>query len=370
MVDASRDVSNRLPFTPDALANGNANTIRTGATANAGSIDTNTAPDTTDVDPAGGQNRGTGSPTPPGAPLLDAPSVSLSPTEMALAVSILLSKIDDAQSKSESQGLNLSDQQRREAPQRSNDKIQESAKKLEAAQHKKKTLGILATIGKVFAGIAAVALTVVTGGAAAPLAVAIIAYTVVDTTLTIPDAISGAAGGPRLDLQSLMKEGITAVAKKFGASDKKAAEIGEWGSFGIQMAFTALTLAYNVTNIVGIVRGAANAGKSIVTMSNAAFKITKAAGIAGTAISGVTTATSGALTVSVAMDQKDADHAQADKVGMDAEAAMLTEAIKNILDRLQQLAADRSSNMDSATQNLKSAAQTNLAVASGGSAMV
>ena len=307
---------------------------------------------------------------PPGAPALIPPTMAFSPADIGIEISVLISKMDDAQSNVEEQGLKLNDTQRQEAYRRSSEKIQEAAKKIQEAQHKQKTLGILTTVGKVFAGVAAVALTVTTGGAAAPLAIALIAYTVVDTSMTVADSISQAEGGPRLDLNDLMQEGFTQAARDCGADDKQAATVGQWCAFGVEGAIAVATITLSVANMASVVKGAASGGALAAKLGSTGFKALKLSGIASQAVGSATQATSGGLTIDVGNDTADAEKAQADKVLMDATAAALGETIRNTLDRLALIAADLSAGMKSAGEIVSKVGETNVAIAAGGNAMV
>jgi hypothetical protein len=308
---------------------------------------------------------------PPGAPQLPAPRKEYSPSEMAIEVSALISRIDDAQSDVEQNGLQMDGTQKQEAFQKSNESIATAAKKLAAAKHKQKILGPLATIGKVFLSIAAVALAVVTGGAASPLAVAMIAYTVVDTTLTVADAISKAAGGPALGLGDLLQEGFTKLAKACGASDKEAETIGKWTAFAVQGAIAVLTVAYSISNVVSMVRGTLAAGGSVASkLGTTALKATKMAGVGSQFVGGATNVTAGGLTVAVGVETGDAAKAQAAKAQFDAVAAALGEAMQNTLDRLKQIAEDLSSGMQTAAKDISDISQTNVDIAGGNVSMV
>jgi hypothetical protein len=261
MVDGTHESLYRLPVSPPGMG-GARQKHSVNSSAGAGTIgqvsDPSDIPTFPSLNDGGGSDAGGGN-APPGAPELPAPQQQYSQSDMILQVSILISRVDDAQANVEQNGLSTEDTQKQEEIKRSNEAIAKATKKLQEAKHKHKILGPLATIGKIFASIAAVALTIVTGGAAAPAAIAMIAYTVVDTTLTIASAISKAAGGPALGLSDLLQDGFTALAKKCGASDKEAATIGQWCAFGVQAVVAIATIAVSVGNVVSVVKGAASA---------------------------------------------------------------------------------------------------------------
>jgi hypothetical protein len=306
-------------------------------------------------------------PAPPGAPELSPPKLSLGPADIALLVSELIAKMGEAQSNTEMSGLQLDDVQRQDAYRRSSEKIAQAAAKLAQAAQKNKTIGTLTTIAKVFAGVAAVLLSVATAGAASPLAVALIAYTIVDTAATIADAISTAEGGPRLDINDLLKEGFTKAAKDCGADDQKAAEIGQWTAFGVQAAIAVLTIACSIKGVVSVVKGTAGAAKSASTLSEVGMKAMKMAGTGAQAVSGATQATAGGLGIAAGLNTNSAQQAQADKTYLDAAAVALSETIRSTLDRLQQIATQLSAGMSSAAEAVAQVGQTNLSLAGGAS---
>jgi hypothetical protein len=311
-----------------------------------------------------------GAAAPPGAPELSPPAMAFSPAEIGLLVSVLIAKMDDAQSNVEQQGLKLSDTQRQEAYQRSSEKIAEAAKKLQQAHHKQGALSILMTIGKVLAGVAAVALILTTAGAAAPLAIALVAYTIVDTSMTIADSISQAQSGPRLDLNDLIQEGVAGLAKACGDDDKKAAEIGQGFAFGVEAAVAVLTITYSVASMAAAIKGAASSGALVSKLGDIGFKAVRLTGIGSQALSSATQVASGGIKIAIGYDTADAEKAQAEKVRMDAVAAALGETIRNTLDRLAFIAADLSSGMKSAGEIVSKVGETNVAVAAGGNAKV
>ena len=320
--------------------------------------------------PEGARSPADGPVAPPGAPALSPPRTEFSPAEIGIEISVLFAKMDDAQSNVEQQGLKLNDSQRQEAYKSSSEKIQEAAKKIREAQHKQKSLNVLTTVGKVFAGVAAVALTVTTCGAAAPLAIALIAYTVVDTSMTIADSVSQAEGGPRLALDGLMQEGFTQAAKECGDDDNKAAEVGQWCAFGVQATVALATITVSAANLVSVARGAGGGGAMLTKLGATGFKALKLTGIATQAVSSATQAASGGMKISVGQDTAAAEKAQADKVRMDEVAAALGETIRNTLGRLALIGADLSSGMKSAAEIVSKVGETNVAIAAGGNAMV
>ncbi len=215
-------------------------------------------------------------------------------------------------------------------------------------------------------GVAAVALTVATGGAASPLLVAFTAYTILDTTLTVADAISQAKGGPHLDLNTLLSEGVADGLEKCGVNAKEAKKIGQWTAMGIQAAIAVATLAYGAFSIIQSLRGVATVARTTTGVAQTAMKAAKMTGIAAQAMGGATQISAGALTISAAGDQKSALQKTADKTRLDANTALLQETIQKSLGLIQELASNAAGGMELATQAVQKFAQTNMAVANGG----
>jgi hypothetical protein len=307
---------------------------------------------------------------PKGAPQLPAPEEHYDPSELEILISALLTKMDDAQSKTEQNGLQLDNTQKQEAFKKSTDALKEAVKKITAAKHKQKILGPLMTIAKVFAGIAAVALTLTTGGAAAPLAIALIAYTVVDTTLTVANAISQAKGGPALDLNSVIADGIREAAKGCGANPQLANKIATWGAFAIQAAIAIATIAVSIKGIYTLTKGVANAGGLASKLGTTAFKATKVAAVTGQAVGGLTNVTAGGIAIALAVNSFDADKAKANKEQFDAMAAALTELIKNALAQLEEAATDLATGMKDVSRELSEVGTANQQAAGGTLSMV
>ncbi|MEJ0035227.1 MAG: hypothetical protein WDO68_03980 [Gammaproteobacteria bacterium] len=308
---------------------------------------------------------------PPGAPVLSPPKLNLGPAEIAILIAVLFSKMDDAQSSAEQQGLKLDDLMKQESFRRTTEVIEKAAKKIQEALQKQHATGVLSTIGKVFAGIAAVALTLTTGGMAAPLAIALLTYTIVDTALTIADSISEASGGPHLALNDLLQEGFTKVAKLCGDDDKTAALVGQWCAFGVQAVIAVLTIAVSLVNVARALKGVANvAGGLASRLGASAFKLTRYTGIASQAISGVTQVTSGGLKIAVGYDENEAAKSRADKQLLDAAIAVLSDLMRSTLDRLELIAADLSAGMQAAAETVAKVGATNIEISGGNTARV
>lgn len=220
-----------------------------------------------------------------GAPPLDAP-MSLTPGDLALMIGSLLSKVSELQNGATRADIKLTDLQKRDAHDKAVAQIQKMADKIAAAAKKEKALGILSVIGKVFGLIAAVAMTALTAGAASPLLVGMSAVlltcTIIDTSLTVGNAISGAVGGPALTPEAL----LTKLAEACGQNHDEAAKFGQWLAFSLQMALAIASVATGV----GVYRAGAAAASAAAASASATSTAVTAAEVAATAATTAATA--------------------------------------------------------------------------------
>lgn len=257
-----------------------------------------------------------------GGPALEPPRQIFTPGNLALLLGSLVSKLGDLQSRSASENIKLSDAQKQEAHKKAIARIEEMVRKIEEAAAKEKALGILGIIGKAFGLVAAIALTALTAGAAAPvlaLATALLVYTVIDTVMTAADAISQACGGPKLTLDSLMAQGFSKLAAACGDDPDEAAKFGQWMTFALQAAIALAGIASGA----GVYRAASTAASTATAAVNAGAAATAAADVAAAASTAAATA---ATASAAAADAAAAAAAQAATLGLDAGATAAAKA--------------------------------------------
>jgi hypothetical protein len=202
---------------------------------------------------------------PPGAPPLAHPLANMSSVMIGIEISALMSKLSSAQADAERNGLEVDDKIRQSDLKASNEKIDQARQKIQAAAHKTKEANGWATAAKVLTGVAAVCLTLATGGAATPFTLAIIGYTVLDTTMTVVDTICQAEGvHQRLDLNDLMGEGMTKLAEACGADKDTAEKIGEWGPIALQATIAVVSIGVAGFNAYSALKGAAGVAAGAV----------------------------------------------------------------------------------------------------------
>ena len=162
-----------------------------------------------------------------GAPSIGNVAINFSAEDLTAALLVLQGKTQDAQLRTAKEGLGVSRLKMEENHKKSMEKIDTWIKKSESAAAKSKLSGIFGWIGKIAAflasAIATVALAVATpftAGATAPL-LALAVIGLVGSTMSLASAVSQAAGGPALEISSLMTKVCTAFLKAVGVPEDK-----------------------------------------------------------------------------------------------------------------------------------------------------
>ncbi|MBS7777595.1 type III secretion system translocon subunit SctE [Acidovorax sp. CCYZU-2555] len=162
-----------------------------------------------------------------GSPSIGNVAIDFSAEDLTAALLVLQGKTQDAQLRTAKEGLGVSRLKMEENHKKSMEKIETWIKKSESAAAKGKLGGIFSWVGKIAAfmatAIATVALaaaTPLTGGAAAPLlALAIIGL--VGSSMSLASSISQAAGGPPLELSSIMTKVCSTFLQAVGVPEEK-----------------------------------------------------------------------------------------------------------------------------------------------------
>ena len=140
-----------------------------------------------------------------GAPTLDGVLINFSAEDLAATLLVLQGKTQEAQLATAKEGLQISRDKMKALHEKNIKKLDEVIKKCESAASKSKLGKIFGWVAKVAAFVAAgvaLALTVASGGAAAPLlALAIVGM--VGSAMSMASSISQELGGPPLELGSL-----------------------------------------------------------------------------------------------------------------------------------------------------------------------
>lgn len=318
-----------------------------------------------------------------GAPAIGGVTINFSPEDMAAALLVLQGKTQDAQLRTAREGLESSRAKMQDQNEKALAKINDWIKSCESAAAKDKASGAMAWVAKIagfvgalmgtiVAGVAAVA----TGGAAAPL-LALAIMGLVGATMGLASHISQEAGGPPLELSSLMTKAATAILTAVGVPEDKVdaaartmagalglvsgaalidpALLGELAG-GITQLSASDTMANAVTTgvftavatiAISIVMVVATGGASAGDAVNGVAKTVGTAAKIGQAVAGITAgATSvakGGVQIAKAFDERDAATAQADKKLIDSVIAKLQqqmeedrEQIKKVIDEIMQ----------------------------------
>lgn len=297
---------------------------------------------------AGGAGRANGASS--SAPAIGGVTMSFSAEDLAAALLVLQGKTQESQIKTAKEGLDTSRIQSEKANEKALNKIIEANEKAQEAAGKSKVMGILGWIGKIagmVAAIAAVAVaaaaTVATGGAAAPL-LAFAVIGLVGATMSLASAISQEAGGPALELSSLLNKAMTGMLEAFGMDKEEAAKLGKMlaGAVGLVTGAVLIdpSLAGDFYAGIALLAGADEMQAAIVatvftvaaTVAIAAAQIVLTCGVgsagavasiatrigqitqAGAGIAqGVSTAVAGGYGISKAFDDRDIANLQADR---------------------------------------------------------
>jgi hypothetical protein len=324
--------------------------------------------------------------------------IEFSAEDMAAALLVLQGKTQDAQLKTAKEGLTTSKKKLEEKNQQAMDKIKDWIDKCKEAASKEKAGGIFGWITKIagfvaaaFAVAVAAVATVATGGAAAPLlALAIVGL--VGASISLASQISQAAGGPALELSTLMSKLCTKIMVACGVPEDKAEAAGKVlsGMVGILsgavivdpafagQAFGGITelaggdamqvaivtgvftaVAAIATSILMIVAsGGTNAGAAIDGVAKTMISI----GRIGQAIAGVTAgvgaAAQGGIGIAKAFDERDAANIHADKKTIDAVIAKLQKQMEEDREQLKKVLDEIMEGVNMVSQMINSAAQS------------
>lgn len=319
-----------------------------------------------------------------GAPAIGNVTVQFSAEDMAAVLLTLQGKTQDAQLRTAKEGLGVSRLKMEQQHKKSMEKIDQWIKKCESAASKSKIGKIFGWVSKIAtflaSAIATAALAVATpfsAGATAPL-LALSVISLVGSTMSLASAISQAAGGPSLEISSLMTKACSAFLKMVGVPEDKleAASRVMAGAIGLAAGATILAdsqvlgnLAAGITQlstnnettamIMGAVfsalagiatavfttvaTGGAGGAKAVSELTRSIPQAAKVAQHATGAIAGASSLVSGGLNVAVSFDEHAAATAQVDRQKFAALIAKLQaqmeedhEEIKKVVQQIQE----------------------------------
>lgn len=317
-----------------------------------------------------------------GAPTIGGVAISFSAEDLTAALAVLQGKTQDAQLRTAKEGLGVTRQKMQENHKKSLEKIKTWIKKCESAAAKSKLGGIFGWIGKIAAflasAIATVALAVATpftAGATAPL-LALAVIGLVGSTMSLASAVSQAAGGPALEISTLMTKACSAFLKAVGVPQEKleAASRIMAGALGAmtgamladpqllggmvssvaQLSITDQSKAAIVgaifstlacialTVVTAVATAGAGSGKAVADIAKTLPQMAKIAQHAARATSAVASTVQGGLNVGVSIDEHAAASAQVDRklfsamlVKLQAQMEEDQEQIKKVVEEIQ-----------------------------------
>jgi hypothetical protein len=334
-----------------------------------------------------------------GAPSIDGVNVNFSPEDLAAALLMLQSKTQESQLTTAREGLNVSKKKLDEKNQQAMDKITDWIKKCEEASAKEKSAGIFGWLVKIFSFIAAAiavavaaVATVASGGAAAPL-LALAMVGLVGAGMGLASQISQAAGGPPLELSSLMSKMFTAILEGLGVPKDKAEAAGKVmaGAFAVlapglllvdpalagnmlggvlelsgveasKAAIASAVMSAVVGIAISIVMVAVTAGANIGTVVDAIGKtMATASKIAQGTLAlaaGIGTVAQGGLNIAKGADERDAANIQADKKVIDALIAKLQKQMEDDREEIKKVLQEIMDGMNLVSQMINDAGQS------------
>lgn len=338
-----------------------------------------------------------------GAPMIGNPVTSFSADDMTELLRSIRSKSQDAQLEGAKSGIEAARIKAEKNTDSQLKKIEEWVEKSKEAEQKGTLSKIFGWIGKIVAVIAAVAAvavaaaaTVVSGGAAAPLLVFAV-MGLVGATISLADQISKECGGPEISIGNL----LTTMSSKFleacGVPKEKAEQIGkvmagvaalmmpamllvEPGLAGTMATgicelagadknttmYVAMAVSVAAAITVGIVMVVASGGTSAAnsavsttsklasTLAAAGPRIAAGAQIAG----GVTTAATGAVNISKAYTQREAENLLSDKKDLEAAMVKLQKQMEEGREEIKKVLAQIEDGMQAVTQMINGAAES------------
>lgn len=288
-----------------------------------------------------------------GAPTIGCIAISFSAEDLAAALAVLMGKTQDAQLRTAKEGLGVTRQKMEECHKKALEKIEKWIKNCESAEAKSKLGGIFGWIAKIAAflacAIATVVLTVatpLTGGAAgALLALAVVGL--VGSTMSLASSISQSAGGPSLEISTLMTKACAAFLKAVGVPEEKLEaasrimagaiavmigavladpqllggmvssvaqlSISDKDKAAIVGAIFATLATIALTVVTSVATGGAGAGKAASDIVKTIPQMAKLAQHVASAMSAVCSVVQGGLNVGVSIDEHAAALAQIDR---------------------------------------------------------
>lgn len=339
-----------------------------------------------------------------GAPLIDGVQINFSPEDLAVALTVLQGKTQEAQLTTAKEGLSTSKKKLEEKNQQAMEKINKWISDCQKAASKAKVAGIFGWVTKIAGFIAAAVAVVVAavataasvGGASALLALAVVGL--VGATISLASQISQAAGGPALELSALLSKLCTGMLEAIGVPKDKAEQAGKMmsGMMGIMSGAVLVDPAFggqafggfaelvgaNATQAaivsgvftavatigVAVVMVVASGGTNVSGAVNGMAKLVqtgaKIAQSAAGAAAGGAAAVQGGLKIAQAHDERSGALAQADKKLIDAMILKLQKSMEDDREDVKKVIQEMMDGLNIVSQMIAGASNSRMQIAS------
>lgn len=339
-----------------------------------------------------------------GAPLIDGVQINFSPEDLAVALTVLQGKTQEAQLATAKEGLTTNKKKLEEKNQQAMEKINKWIDDCQKAAAKEKAAGIFGWIVKI-AGFIAAAIAVVVaavatvasvGGASALLALAVVGL--VGATISLASQISQAAGGPALELSTLLSKLCTGMLQAIGVPKDKAEQAGKMmsgmmglmsgavlvdpafagqafggfaelvGADATQAAIVSGVFTAVATIAIAVVMVVASGGTNISGVVNGMSKLVLTGAKVAQAAAGVATGgaaiAQGGLNIAKAHDERSGAIAQADKKLIDAMILKLQKSMEDDREDVKKVIQEMMDGLNIVSQMIAGASNSRMQIAS------
>lgn len=339
-----------------------------------------------------------------GAPSIGGVQINFSPEDLAAALVVLQGKTQEAQLTTAKEGLSTNKKKLEEKNAQAMEKINKWIEDCQKAAAKEKSAGIFGWIVKIagfiaaaIAVVVAAVATVASAGAASPL-LALAVIGLVGATISLASQISQAAGGPALELSTLLSKLCTGMLQAMGVPKEKAEQAGKmmsglmglmsgavlvdpafagqaFGGFAelvgadatqaaiVSGVFTAVaTIAIAVVMIVA--SGGTNVASAVEGISKTILTGARIAQAAAGITAGAGAVAQGALNVGKAYDERSAATAQADKKLIDAMILKLQKSMEDDREDVKKVIQEMMDGLNIVSQMIAGASNSRSQIAS------
>lgn len=339
-----------------------------------------------------------------GAPAIGDVQINFSPEDLAAALLVLQGKTQEAQLTTAREGLTISKTKLDEKNQQAMDKINGWVKKSEEAKGADiagKVFGLLAKAAGFIASVAALTMaiivTAVSSGAGAPL-IALAAVSLVSSSISLVSQISQTAGGPPLELSSILSKAMGAILEGIGVPKETADSLSKIGSGVLGMVSGAVLVdpafvgqAYGgfaqlvggdpmqVAIVSGVFTAVAAVGVSIIMIAasggtdvgavvNGIAKTVMTVGAVGQSVigiaSGLATAAQGGITIAKSSLEFQGDMLQADKKLVDSVILKLQKQMEDDREAIKKVMQEMMDGISTVSQMINAGAVSQMQISS------